>query len=229
MVRWVVVVAASAVLAGCAGANLANAPPSPERPGTSVTTKNPDPQKWEFARSNTPPRPGEARIFLCKPLACADRAVVGIQVAKSPTRHPDRAALQKAAKLLATQTRAQDMVMEAASDGDERVTPLSSSVTELRGYSAIMAESKRTSRGKVSYLVRGDIFVGLLMVRVMSASEVRADARKHFDAFVAAMEIIDVEPQMPGAPSTPNAPGGAPAEPASAWSDPDQVSHSRRQ
>jgi hypothetical protein len=211
VLRLGLIVAASVALAGCGGAKLANVPPSPERPGTRVTTKNPNPEKWEAVRAAG--STSGAAFFVCKPLACADRAAVAVQLGRSPTRNPDRAALEKAAKLLATQTRAQDMVMEAASEGDDRVAPLSSSVTELRGYQAIVAESKRTSRGKVSYVVRGDIFVGLLMVRVLSSSTVRADARKHFDSFVEAMDIIDFE-APPG-----SAPPAAPAAPATSLSE----------
>src|SRR3954465_15329022 len=146
-----VMVVAGLVLAGCGAGQLANVQPSAERPGTSIKVNNPNQEKWDFARQTTPPRTGAPRTsaFVCKPLACADRAIVGVEINKSPTRHPDRAALEKAAKLLSTQTKAQDMVMEAASDGDDRVAPLSSGVTEIRGYQAITAESKRTSRGKV--------------------------------------------------------------------------------
>jgi hypothetical protein len=73
-----------------------------------------------------------------------------------PDAAPDRKALEKAAKLLAVQTRAQDMMAEAASEGDERITALSSRVTDVRGYPAIIAESKRTSSGKASFVIRSD-------------------------------------------------------------------------
>src|SRR5262249_25633256 len=135
------------------------------------------------------------QIWACKPLACsAERSVVAGTFGKSPTRNPDKEALARAAKLLAVQTRAQDMVMDAASEGDERITPLASGVTEVRGYRAITAESKKTyGRGnKTDYIYRGDIFVGLTMVRLTSISSARAEAKRHFDEFAQAMEIIDV-------------------------------------
>jgi hypothetical protein len=115
--------------------------------------------------------------------------------------------LEKAASLLAVQTRAQDMMMDAASDGDERVTALSSRVADVRGYPAIIAESKRTNRGKASFLLRGELFIGLIRVRLISSSTDRAEAKRNFDEFVAAMEIVDVEPGQPG--QAPDAPAPA--------------------
>jgi hypothetical protein len=144
-------------------------------------------------------------MWVCRPLACASgQAAVGAQNSPSPTRHPDRKALEKAAKLLSVQTRAQDMMAEAASEGDERITALSSRVTDVRGYPAIIAESKRTSRGKASYVMRGELFIGLFRVRLISTSTDRAEAKRNFDEFTEAMEIIDVEPgQQESAPEPP--------------------------
>jgi len=200
---------ASLVLSGCAGTGaLSNAPPSPDRPGTRITLNNPDSEKWAPAprRANAPPpRPGQVeQIWVCRPLACAGKAIVGIQSQPSPTRHPDRAALEKMAKFAPAQARAQDVMMEAASDGEERMTPLSSKVTEVRGYPAIVSEAKRTSKSKASYSIRGQLFIGTMLLHVISASTDRAEAKKHFDSFVAAIEILDVPP--------PDDPIGAPAQ-----------------
>ena len=208
-------IAAAPLLAGC-GANNAGLndaqPPSPERTGTRITTKNPNPAKWNNPVSV---RSSSARFFVCKQLACAGPAVVAVQTGSSPTRHPDKAALEKAAKLLPTQAKAQDMMMEAASEGDERQTSLSSKVTEARGYPAIVAEVKRTTRGKASYVMRGDLFVGLMLVKIVSHSTTREEAKKNFDEFVNMLEIIDVEPQAPAtATAEPRVSGGAQEHPA---------------
>lgn len=184
-------------------------PPSPDRPGTQIRVKNPNPAKWEVYRQTA--QPGQARqqgapiAFVCKPLACSGRAVLVAQSTPSPTREPDRAALEKAAKLLPTQTRAQDLMMEAVSEGDERIASLGSKVTEIRGYPAIMAETKRTTRGEVSYAVRGDLFIGFALVKVMSVSTDRAEAKRNFDAFVEALDIIDFAPGGGGGGSSPGA------------------------
>jgi hypothetical protein len=111
-------------------------------------------------------------------------------------------ALARAAKLLSVQTKAQDMVMDAASEGDERITPLSNAVTEVRGYPAIAAESKKMSSGKTDYIYRSDIFIGFSMVKIVSTSSVRAESKRHLDEFVEAMEILDVPPPAPGTQAT---------------------------
>lgn len=207
------ILCASLVLAGCSGSalnKLSNAPISEQNPGTSINIKNPDPGKWAFvapaATAAAPATPGQPRpgFWVCKPLACSGAAAVSISTGRSPTRNPDKVALEKAAKLLPTQFKAQDLMMDAASEGDERITSLSSKVTTARGYPAIVAEAKRTSRRKDSFLLRADLFIGVMQVRVSSIAPQRAEAMKHFESFVAAMEIVDVEK-----------PGGEPAVPAS--------------
>lgn len=207
-------IAVAPLLSACGANNAglnASQPPSAERPGTRITTRNPNPSKWN---SPVSVRNSTARFFVCKPLACAGAAVVAVQTGSSPTRHPDRAALEKAAKLLPTQAKAQDMMMEAASEGDERQTPLSSKVTEARGYPAIVAEVKRTTRGKASYIMRGDLFIGLMLVKVVSHSSTREEAKKNFDEFVNMLEIIDHEPQPVTATAEPRVSGGAEEHPA---------------
>jgi hypothetical protein len=204
--RLAIIAAVGLALAGCAGTG-ANFIPSAEHPGTRITIKNPNLEKWAVTQTPAQMRATGFQAWACKPLACsAERSVVAGSLGRSPTRNPDKEALARAAKLLAVQTKAQDMVMDAASDGDERITPLTSGVTEVRGYPAIMAESKKIYRGKTDFYYRSDIFIGLSMVRLVSVSSVRAEAKRHFDEFVAAMDIIDVEPPAPG-----TAPSPAPA------------------
>ena len=121
---------ASIALAGCVtasqpGGSTTAALPSPERPGTTVRVRNPDPGKWAAVPPTEQMRNSKTSGWVCRPMACAGRAVMVSQLGGSPTRNPDRTALEKAAKLLATQTKAQDLMMEAASEGDERITPIS--------------------------------------------------------------------------------------------------------
>lgn len=214
MGRVFIVLLASAALAACAG-TLGNLTPGPGVPGTRVTIKNPNPEKWTFTQSAAQVKTSGLLAWSCKPLACsAERSAVVGTFGKSPTRTPDKEALARAAKLLAVQTKAQDMVMEAASEGDERITPLTNGVTEVRGYPAIMAEAKKTTRGKTDYIYRSDIFVGLTMVRLISVSSVRAEAKRHFDEFAEAMEILDVPPPAPGSSGPGPAALSDPGQPA---------------
>jgi hypothetical protein len=196
-------VAAGLALAGCAGTGgLNGALPTAQRPGTSVTLRNPDPDKWVVARLPTnaqqpQQRPNNGQIssvWVCRQLACPGETMVGIGTGPSPTRHPDRTALEKMAKFMPAQARAQDAMMEVASDGEDRITPLSSKVTEVRSYPAILSETKRMSRGKVRYNLRGDLFVGTMMVRVLVMAPDLKSAKQHFDSFVDALDIVDVPP-----------------------------------
>lgn len=98
--------------------------------------------------------------------------------------------------------------MEAASEGDERQTSLSSKVTEMRGYPAIIAEVRRTTRAKVRYIMRGDLFIGNILMKIVSISSTREEAKRNLDEFVAALEIVDVGAQV--AAATTEA-GGTPA------------------
>ena len=130
--------ATSLTLCGCATGYV----PSAENPGTRIAVRNPDPAKWAVAqlREGGEPRPNNGQrgqIFVCRPLACSGDAAVGIRSEPSPTRHPDQTTLEKLAKFMPAQAKAQDVMMEAVSDGEERMTPLSSKVTEFRGYPAI--------------------------------------------------------------------------------------------
>ena len=198
MLRAWLTVCASVAVAGCNATTfnkVSSAPISRENPGTSVKIKNPDPGKWAWV----PPAGTRPGVWVCKPLACSGNSGVAITTGRSPTRNPDKAALEKAAKLLPTQFKAQDLMMEAASEGDERITSLSSKVTSVRDYPAIVAEAKRSSYRKERFILRADIFIGLLTVRVVSMAPSRPEAMKHFESFVAQMDIIDVERPVGGA------------------------------
>ena len=197
---------ALSVLSGCSTRSmLRGVTVSPDHPGTSISFKNPNPQKW--ARVVTPSRLSPTvSIFACKPLACAGAAVVSVRVTRSPTRHPDHAALEKAAKLLLAQARAQDLMMDAASDGDERVSPVSSKVMQIRGYPAILAETNRTSRGKARRMLTGHLFIGLQLVQISSLATTGAQARRYFDEFASSLNITDIEPGTPIAPTAVESP-----------------------
>lgn len=213
----VLVAAAGLLLAGCAGTGAHNSPaglaqgPTPERPGTRIQWRNPDEGKWQRVRATRQVadaragRTGQTQklvtIWSCRPLACAGNAAVATESVPSPTRDPNREALERIAKLIPAEIKARDIMMEAASEGDERMTPLGTKISEVRGYPAILTETKRTSRGKHRYLYRGDVFVGMLIVRVVALSSDRAEAKRSFEAFMAALDIVDV------------APGSAPPEP----------------
>lgn len=208
-------IAAMAALAGSlalAGCQTTALPPSADNPGTSVRITNADPTKWDGRRISA----ARASIFACRPLACADRALVLVQTLRAPTRDPDPKALEKAAKMLPAQTRAQNAILEVASDGNESVEALSSKVTKLKGFPAVLAESKRHGRGKPIYTTTGHVFAGYTHVKIVSESIDREQAKRHFEDFLAAIAIEDFAPQPPPGPAVPPAAalGPEPARPS---------------
>ncbi len=207
MLRRVCLVVVGLGLSGCAGGQLAalRGPPSAAQPGTQITLKNPDATKWQAVVPPGPRRPGLTNIWACRPLVCSDDAMIAALGIPSATRNPDRKALETAAKLLAAQTRAQDVLLDAASDGETRMTALSSRVTQVRGYPAILAESKRVANKRTRYLVCGELFIGLFLVKVLSASDSRREANRNFESLVAAMDIVDVAPGGAAAADAPPA------------------------
>ena len=165
--------------------------------GVRVTTRAPDADKWDGQKSAN----GMQRVFKCKPLACADAEIVTIIFSKSPTRHPDPEALEKLAKTdLPKSLHAADAAREVLADGDAKLETLSSKTTTLKGYPAVVNET-RLSQGKMSiYLNTAIIFAGPLMIRLQSSSKNQALAQKSLNEFVEAMKI---EEGPPGSPSLP--------------------------
>jgi hypothetical protein len=86
-------------------------------------------------------------------------------------------------------------------------------VTKLRGYPAITTETKRSGRGKPTYIATAHIFVGLAHVRISSVSLDRAVSKRHLDDFVTALHIDD---RPPAAPAEEPAPAEASAVPPAA-------------
>jgi hypothetical protein len=177
----------------------------PVKPGhVRITTKAPEPDKWDGQRSPN----GMVRVFKCKPLACPDAATVTITFLKSPTRHPDPQALEKFAKVdIPKSMRALDAAREILSDGAEKIETTSSKTATLKGYPAVVSETK-FSRGKTAtYLDSAIVFAGPVMIRVFSTSQNRDWAKKSLDQFVEVMNIEEGPPLPPGAETTP---GGKP-------------------
>jgi hypothetical protein len=181
------------------------ASPAPVKPGAvRITTKAPDPERWDSQKNAA----GTLRIFKCKPLACSDAEAITITFAKSPTRHPDPQALDKLAKVdLPKSIRAADAAREVMSDGDAKVDTLMSKTTTLKTYPAVVNESRFTQGKKAVYFNTALIFAGPVMIRLQSISQNRDLAQKTLNDFVEVMKIEEGPPLPPGAPE----PGSLPA------------------
>jgi hypothetical protein len=206
MNKHIVAIAFCAFLFAPAAALAQTAGDDPSKPlkpgGVRVTTRAPDPDKWDGQKSAN----GLQRLFRCKPLACPDAETVNIFFSKSPTRHPDPEALEKLAKTdLPKSIHAADAAREVLADGDAKLETLSSKTATLKGYPAVTNETKLTQGKVYVYLDTAIIFAGPLMIRLQSISKNRALAQKSLNEFVEAMKI---EEGPPGSPSLPTTTGG---------------------
>ncbi len=176
--------------------------PAPLKPGgVRITTRAPEPDKWDGRRSAN----GAQRIFKCKPLACSDAETVTIVFLKSPTRHPDPRALDKLAKVdLPKSIRAADAAREILTDGAEKIDTLSSKTSTLKTYPAVVNESRFTRANLAIYVDTAIIFAGPVMIRVQSASQNRDLAQKTLNDFIDVMKIEEGPPLPPGAPEPGN-------------------------
>ena len=175
--------------------------------GVRITTKAPEPDKWDGQRSAN----GMVRVFKCKPLACPDAATVTIPFLKSPTRHPDPQALEKFAKVeLPKSMRALDAAREILSDGAEKIETVSSKTATLKGYPAVVSETKFSKGKTATYLDSAIVFAGPVMIRVFSTSQNRDRAKKALDQFVEVMNIEEGPPLPPGTETPPGAKPGGP-------------------
>ena len=175
--------------------------------GVRITTKAPEPDKWDGQRSAN----GMVRVFKCKPLACPDAATVTITFLKSPTRHPDPQALEKFAKVeLPKSMRALDAAREILTDGAEKIETMSSKTATLKGYPAVVSETKFSKGKTATYLDSAIVFAGPVMIRVFSTSQNRDWAKKTLDQFVEVMNIEEGPPLQPGTETPPGAKPGGP-------------------
>ena len=196
MKSLIVILAVGALTAATAARAEGDIPKPPVKPGSvRVTTRAPEPDKWDGQRSAN----GLQRVFKCKPLACPDTESVSFVFSKSPTRHPDPQALEKFARVdLPKQIRAIDAAREVLSDGAEKFETVSSKTATLKSYPAVVNESKLT-RGKTNiYVEITIIFAGPAMIRIQSASPNRELAQKSLAAFIEAMKIEEGPSPSPG-------------------------------
>jgi len=185
--RWTVVAVVALTLTACVTAAV-----GPEHPGTRVTLKSPNPEKWTGTQLF-----GERRsIFRCKPLACPENSIVSIRTAASPTRSPDPAALQKFAQTDAERQMAQAEQASTEAVGRLRdLTLLSSRVQRMKDFPAIHWEYRAIgANDQTIYIVRDLVFAGNTLIDVVSTSLGVEVARRNSSDFVASLQIEDFAP-----------------------------------
>jgi hypothetical protein len=164
--------------------------------GMRITTRPPEPGKWDFQIDQK----SNVRTYTCKPLACADSSRVTIAIQRSPTLHPDPAALEKLAKVdLPKSIRAGSASLEVMSDGTAKAETLVGKTAQLKGYAAVLNETKMTLGKKTLFMNVAIIFAGPTMLRLTSVSPLRPLAQKSLDEYVEAL-IIEAGPPLPVTP-----------------------------
>jgi hypothetical protein len=173
----------------------------PLKPGpVRITTKAPEPEKWDVRRNAA----GTKRVFKCKPLACPDPQTVSFKFLKSPTLHPDPKALEKFAKVdLPKSIRGAGAAREVLSDGVDKIETLSSQTATLKGYPSVVNESKLSRALAYTYIEIAIVFAGPVMIRVQAASPNRELAQKTLGQFIDVMHIEQGPAATPGRTKTP--------------------------
>ena len=200
--RGAVLAATAVSLAACAATVV-----GPEHPGTRVTFKSPDPQKWIGTR-----QAGERRsIFRCRPLACPENSIVTVRTAASPTRSPDPIALQKFAQEDAQRQMQQTEQASTEAVGRLRdLTLVSTRVVKMKEFPAVHWEYRAIGASdKTIYIVRDMVFAGNTMIDVISTSLGVEVARRNGNDFVGVLQIEDFAPPAQAAAAAPPPAGSA--------------------
>ena len=102
-----------AALAGALGGCQTTADFAAGGAGTRTTVKPPYTTRWASRKADE-----RTVIYICRPLACPEKAGVRVRTGRSPTRTPDPAALEKLAReTLPSRVEAASLTLETDSKG----------------------------------------------------------------------------------------------------------------
>ena len=200
---WLRLLLAAALAAPFPVAAQNPAKPAPKTRSVRVTTRAPEPSKWNLTVSQP-----THRVFVCKPLVCLDPETVSFSFQKGSLVEPTEQALQKFANVdLPKSMRAIAAAQSVMTGGAETIETLNSTATKLKNYPGVLNET-RFSRGPDSvYVEVAIIFAGPVIIKMESRSRNRDLAQKSLSQFIEAMQIADVPtPAKPGGPQ-PSKPG----------------------
>jgi hypothetical protein len=178
-----------------AGADTAT-PPKPSRT-VQVTTKAPDPTKWQATTTNN----GQRRVFKCKPLACLAPETVSFVFEKGGPVMPNPASLQKFASIDLPRN-----IRAAVTDPTEQVDNLFSAVTKVKDYPAVLNETRFSRPPKTAYVETAIIFTGPAIIRVESSSPNQKLAKDSLSQFLDVMKIVETNAPAPASPGVTPAP-----------------------
>ncbi len=180
-------------------AQIGNDGPQPHSRTVHVTTRAPEPDKWDSVSAPN----GSQRVFKCKRLACSDPAVVSFVFQKGSFTPPNPETLEKFATIdLPKSIRAVAAARAVMTGITERIEPMASMTTTMKNFPSVLNETKFTRGGVSSIFVEtGVIFAGPVIIRIESKSPNRDLAQKSLSQFVEAMQIVE-GPSLPMPPAT---------------------------
>ena len=161
----------------------------------SVSTRAPDPAKWQSSSAAN----GAKRVFKCKPLACLAPETVAFTFQKGSLVTPNAQALDKFATVDLPKN-----IRAAVTDTTEKVDTLFSATTTVKSYPAVLNETKFSRPPKEIFVETAIIFTGPVIIRVESNSPNRELAKNSLSEFLAVMQIHEgpAPPEL-SAPSPP--------------------------
>ena len=178
-------------------------PAPPKTVSVRITTRAPDPTKWNTAKS----KDGARRIYVCKPLACSTPETVMFTFQKGSLKQPSPELLEKFATVeLPKSIRAAAAAEAVMANHSEQVDTLFSKTATLKNYPSALNETKLTRGLTTFYVEIAIIFAGPVIVRVESKSESRDLAKNSLEGFIQELQIVEAEGPAPGAPSLPRPP-----------------------
>jgi hypothetical protein len=120
---------------------------------------------------------------------------VSVSASRSPTRTPDKEALEKLATVdLPKAARAANAAREIISDGAEKVETVVSETASYHGYPAVNNLTKYSRASSVVFKGTALIFAGPAMIRIEATSPVEALVKETMEAFIAGMQFEEGPP-----------------------------------
>ncbi|MFL5198839.1 MAG: hypothetical protein ACJ8BE_18275 [Microvirga sp.] len=158
--------------------------------GTRTTVKPPDTTRWASRKADE-----RTIVYICRPLACPERAGVRVRTGRSPTRTPDPAALEKLAReTLPSRVEAASLTLETDSKGYTKLDVLGTKTTTIRDFPAVTVDVRKTGEGRPMFGRRVYLFAGNTLIDVYAMSHSRELAHRYADEFIAGFDIDDRPP-----------------------------------
>ncbi len=190
------------MLAGCGGAAeiapgvVASGATGAPAPGTvRFGIAAIDQEKWTPSIQQGSPDGSVRYGFTCKVLVCPEPAVVILTTRRAPSERPDPKALDKIAReSIPKLTQAESLQMQVRTDNRAKAETLSSAVTRIRDYPAIVSETRLTIADRQRFTAIAAVFAGKLLVSIRAEAADRATARAAIDDFAKAFTIEEGPP-----------------------------------